>query len=99
MGAKSEYRDRPAVEVSVLDALADHADEGMTVLELRAVVDRDIDSIERALAALTDDGLITVDNQSSSVRIQPADHVIETNPTPEDDDQTLVEILRDRLGL
>ncbi len=99
MGAKSEYRDRPAVEVSVLDALADRADEGMTVLELRAVVDRDIDSIEQALSALKADGLISVDNRGGNVRIQPADHVIETDPTPEDTDQTLVETIRDRLGL
>jgi len=98
MGAKSEYRDRPAVEVSVLDALVDRADDGMTVLELRAVVDSGIDEIEAALSALKADGLILVDQDGSTVRIQPADHVIETNPTPEDD-QTLVDLLRDRLGL
>jgi len=98
MGAKPEYRDRPAVEVDILDALVEHADEGMTVLELRAVVDSDIDSIETALGTLKDDGLITVDRQDGTVRIQPADHVIATNPVP-DDDQTWVDVLRDRLGL
>jgi DNA-binding transcriptional ArsR family regulator len=98
MGAKPEYRDRPAVEVDVLDALVDHAEAGMTVLELRAVVDSDIDSIETALSTLKDDGLITVDERDGTVRIQPADHVIDTDPVP-DDDQSLVEVLRDRLGL
>jgi DNA-binding transcriptional ArsR family regulator len=98
MGAKPEYRDRPAVEVDILDALVEHADEGMTVLELRAVVDSDIDRIETGLSTLKDDGLITVDRQDGTVRIQPADHVINTDPTP-DDDQTLVDVLRDRLGL
>jgi len=98
MGAKPEYRDRPAVEVSVLDALVDRADEGMTVLELRAVVDSDIDEIERALSSLKSDGLIVVDQTGSTVRIQPLEHVIETNPTPKSD-QSLVEALRERLGL
>jgi len=98
MGAKPEYRDRPAVEVDVLDALVEHAEEGMTVLELRAVVETDIDSIETALSTLKDDGLIAVDKQDGSVRIQPADHVIDTNPVPNTDDQTWVEALRDRLG-
>jgi len=99
MGAKPEYRDRPAVEVEILDALVERADEGMTVLELRAVVDRDIDAIEAALGTLKDDGLITVDKQDGTVRIQPADHVIDTDPTPDNDDPTLVDVLRDRLGL
>jgi len=98
MGAKPEYRDRPTVEVDILDALVGHADEGMTVLELRAVVDSDIDSIETALSTLKDDGLITVHERDGTVRIQPADHVIDTNPVP-DDDPSLVEALRDRLGL
>ena len=98
MGAKPEYRDRPTVEVDILDALVGHADEGMTVLELRAVVDSDIDSIETALSTLKDDGLIPVDERDGTVRIQPADHVIDTNPVP-DDDPSLVEALRDRLGL
>jgi len=99
MGAKPEYRDRPAVEVDVLDALVERADEGMTVLELRAVIDQDIDRIEVALSTLKDDGLISVDNQGGSVRIQPADHVIDTDPTPESDDRTLVDVLREKLGL
>ena len=99
MGAKPEYRDRPAVEVAILDALVERADDGMTVLELRAVVDRDIDRIEVALSTLKSDGLIRADEQGGTVRIHPADHVISTEPVPEDDDQTFVDVLRDRLGL
>ena len=99
MGAKSEYRDRPAVEVSVLDALVDRADEGMTVLELRAVVDSDIDDIEQALSTLKDDGLISVDKEGGRIRIHPKDHVIETDPTPTEDDQTFLDLLREKLGL
>ncbi|ATW89058.1 hypothetical protein halTADL_2312 [Halohasta litchfieldiae] len=99
MGAKPEYRDRPTVEVDILDALVDRADEGMTVLELRAVVDRDIDQIETALSTLKSDNLISVDKQGETIRIQPADHVIATDPTPDEEDQTLVDVLRDRLGL
>ena len=98
MGAKPEYRDRPAVEVDVLDALVEHAEEGMTVLELRAVVETDIDGIETALETLKADGLITVDERDGTVRIQPADHVIDTDPVPEDD-PSLVDMLRERLGL
>jgi len=97
MGAKPEYRDRPPVEVEILDALVERADEGMTVLELRAVVDRDIDRIEDALSTLKDDNLIHADKQGGAVRIQPADHVVDTNPTPKDN-QTWVDALRDRLG-
>jgi DNA-binding transcriptional ArsR family regulator len=58
MRAKPEYRNRDGTEVAVLDALADHPEEGMTVFELRTHVDEDIDTLEDALAALKDDGLI-----------------------------------------
>ncbi len=101
MGAKPEYRDRPAVEVAILDALVDRPGKGMTVLELRAVVDTDIDRIETALSTLKNDGLITIENGGGSVRIRPADRVV---PEPGDDDEgqstrSLLSILRERLGL
>lgn len=97
MGAKPEYRDRPTVEVEVLDALAERPDDGMTVLELRSVVDRDIDRIETALGTLKNDELIHAEQQGNTVRICPADHVVDTNPVP-DDEETWVDVLRDRLG-
>jgi len=99
MGANSEYRDRPAVEVNVLDALVERADDGMTVLELRAVVDSDIDEIEQALSTLKDDGLISVDQTGGTVRIHPKDHVIATDPTLDTDDQTFLDAVREKLGL
>jgi len=71
MAAKPEYRDRPDVEVALLDALVDRGDEGMTVLELRAAVDANIDAVEEALSALKADSLITVESEER-VRGVPA---------------------------
>ncbi len=99
MGAKSEYRDRPQVEVDVLDALADRSDEGMTVLELRAVVESDIDRIETALSTLKADGLIVVENGGSTVRIRPADHVVADPGAEPPGEQGFLDTLRERLGL
>ncbi|ELZ37789.1 hypothetical protein C471_11826 [Halorubrum saccharovorum DSM 1137] len=99
MAAKPEYRDRPDVEVALLDALVDRGDDGMTVLELRAAVDADIDAVEEALSALKEDSLITVESEER-VRVYPHDRVV---PDPEDqveaDSETLVDAVRDRLGL
>ncbi|WP_224447875.1 DUF6432 family protein [Haloprofundus salilacus] len=99
MRAKREYRNRGDVDVAILDALVDRADEGMTVLELRAAVDADIDTLESALADLKEDSLITVDRQEERVLIMPADRVI---PDPEEaveNDRSLLDAVRDRLGL
>jgi len=100
MGAKPAYRDRPAVEVEVLDALVDRAGEGMTVLELRAAVGADIDQIESALSELKADGLIVVSDDNGTVRIQPADEVV-PDPTDEADptEPSLLDVLKDRFGL
>ena len=99
MAAKPEYRDRPDVEVAVLDALVDRGDEGMTVLELRAAVDADIDAIEDALSALKEDSLITVETEDR-VRVYAHDRVV-PDPETADEDPTggLVDVIRDRLGL
>ncbi|MES3160902.1 MAG: DUF6432 family protein [Halorubrum sp.] len=99
MAAKPEYRDRPDVEVAVLDALVDRGDEGMTVLELRAAVDADIDAIEDALSALKSDSLITVESDDR-VRVYPHDRVV-PDPTVNDEESTggVVDVIRDRLGL
>ncbi|SDM03203.1 hypothetical protein SAMN04487949_0576 [Halogranum gelatinilyticum] len=99
MRAKREYRDRDDVEVAVLDALVDRADEGMTVFELRAAVDADIDTIEQALGDLKTDSLISVEGASQRVRIYPDDRVV---PDPEDlvdDDGSFLDAVRQRLGL
>ncbi|SMO39440.1 DUF6432 family protein [Halorubrum cibi] len=99
MAAKSEYRDRPDVQVALLDALVDRGDEGMTVLELRAAVDADIDAVEDALSALKEDSLITVES-GERVRVYPHDRVV-PDPDPGDEEPAggLLETLRRRLGL
>ena len=103
MAAKSEFRDRPDVEVALLDALVDRGEEGMTVLELRAAVDADIDAIEEALGNLKEDSLITVENGdgASHLRVYPHDRVV-PDPAENDGDDGgpgLFEELRRRLGL
>lgn len=99
MAAKPEYRDRPDVEVAVLDALVDRGGEGMTVLELRAAVDADIDAIEEALSELKADSLITVENEEQ-VRVYPHDRVVpDTDAVEENHSGSFVDVIRDRLGL
>ena len=95
MQAKPEYRDRDDTEVAVLDALADRAEEGMTVFELRSHVDVDIDSLEGALADLKADDLITVENGKQRTVIVPEKHVV--GPVETDDDPGLVDQIRRRL--
>lgn len=99
MRAKREFRDRDEVEVAVLDALVDRAEDGMTVLELRAAVDADIDRLEEALSNLKDDDLIRVDAEDERVLICPADRVV-PDPTEEPaEDRSLVDAVREKLGL
>lgn len=98
MALPAEYRDRPAVEVAILDALIDRGDDGMTVLELRAAVDADIDRIETALATLKSEGLITADDKGGTVRIRPADHVVPEPGGDEGSEPSLLDVLREKLG-
>jgi len=99
MAAKPEYRDRPDVEVALLDALVDRGDEGMTVLELRAAVDADIDAVEEALSALKEDSLITVETEER-VRVYAHDRVVpDPDAATDDPSESLVDALRDRIGL
>jgi len=79
----------------VLDALVDRGREGMTVLEVRSRAAIDIDQVERALAALKEDGLIEVEQESGQTVIRPVERVI---PDPElEGDEDLVDRVRDRL--
>ena len=101
MRVRREYRNREEIQVAVLDALVDRAEEGMTVFELRAAVDADIDALETALADLNDDDLITVQDSGGQVVIVPDDRVIpdadsEADP---DADPSLLDAVRDKLGL
>ena len=95
MKAKPEFRDREETQVAVLDALADREAEGMTVFELRSVVDVDIDRLEAALADLKADGLIEATNEGGRTVIVPDESVVgEVDPEA---DLTLVERLRRKL--
>ena len=97
MRAKREYRDRDAVEVSVLDALVDRNEEGMTIFEIRSHVEADIDDLEGALATLKEDQLITVDENGDRTVIKPDDRVVPNPGEPQGEDQSVFDRVRDRL--
>jgi DNA-binding transcriptional ArsR family regulator len=100
MQAKREYRDRDDTEVAVLDALVDRTEEGMTVFELRTGVEVDIDELEAALGELKEAELIAVENDDGPMRIYPDERVVpEPEPGNAGEDPSLVERLRERLGL
>lgn len=94
MQAKPEYRDRDDDEVAVLDALADRAEDGMTVFELRSHVDLEIDDLETALAKLKADGLISADEDDDRTVVIPDERVIGTE---QQDENSSLSWLRDRL--
>ncbi|NGM70065.1 MarR family transcriptional regulator [Natronolimnobius sp. AArcel1] len=99
MRAKREFRNRDGTEVAVLDELVDRADDGMTVLEIRAAVEADIDGLEEALSRLKSDGLIDVERDGQQTVIKPNDRVVPDDPADAETDDSLVERLRDRFGL
>ncbi len=98
MKVRREYRDRDRTEVAVLDALADRYEDGMTVFELRSEVGADIDDLETALSGLKDDDLISAEEDAGRTVITVEDSVVESESTS-DNDQALLEWIRDRLGL
>lgn len=97
MRVKRAYRDRGDVEVALLDALVDRGGDGMTVLELRAAVDVDIEAIETALESLKRDGLIHVTTAEGRTRIRPDDRVV-PEPGEGTESVSLLEWLRRQLG-
>jgi DNA-binding transcriptional ArsR family regulator len=98
MRARREFRNRRDVEVDVLDALVDRTEEGMTVFELRAAVDADIDTIEEALAALKEDGLISVDGSDERVVIVPDERVVPDPSEEPEREQSFLDAVREKLG-
>lgn len=98
MPAKREYRDRPGTEVAVLDVLVERANGGMTVFELRASVDADIDGIEEALGSLSSDGLVHAEEEDGRTRFTVDDRVV---PSPEDEnyDDSILDAIKRRIGL
>ena len=97
MKAKPEYRNRARTEVAVLDTLVDRAEEGMTVFELRAAVEVDIDELETALSTLKEDGLIVVESGGNQTVIKPDERVVPDRPTADEETQSIGDWLRDRL--
>lgn len=95
MQARREYRDRDGTQVTVLDALVDRHEEGMTVFELRSHADVDIDRMEEALAELKTAGLIEVEKHGGTTRIYPHARVV-PDPGEEPDDRSWLERLLER---
>jgi DNA-binding transcriptional ArsR family regulator len=96
MQAKREYRDRDETEVTVLDALVDRHEEGMTVLELRSHADAEIDRLEAALGELKEEGLIDVEQEGERTRIYPDERVV-PDPTETATEPSFVDRIRERL--
>ena len=69
----------------------------MTVLELRAAVDADIDAIEEALPELKRDGLINVETDDGTTTIRPDERAVPP-PGGEPTSKGLLEQLREKLG-
>jgi DNA-binding transcriptional ArsR family regulator len=99
MQAKPEYRDRDATEVTVLDALVDRHEEGMTVFELRSGTDLDIDSIEAALGDLKEANLIRVEEKTGRARIYPDDRVVPDPGGATETERSFVDRMLERLPL
>ncbi|MCU4743833.1 DUF6432 family protein [Halobacteria archaeon AArc-m2/3/4] len=97
MRAKQEYRDRESTEVAVLDELVNRTDDGMTVFELRAAVEVDIDALEAALADLKEDDLITAEHRESQTVIKPDERVVPDEPVDDDDGESIADWIRKRI--
>jgi DNA-binding transcriptional ArsR family regulator len=98
MAIRPEHRDRDEVEVGVLSALADRGEEGMTVLEVRAAVDADIDRLEAALGDLKEAGLIDVERTDERTVLSPAEGVVVDPENPPDESPGVLDIIRERFG-
>ena len=96
MSAKREYSDREPTDVAILDALVHRVEDGMTVFELRAAVQADIDELESSLETLKADGLIVVECEGSKTVIRPHERVLPNDDNP-DPEQSLGEWIRERV--
>ncbi|GAB6862141.1 DUF6432 family protein [Haloplanus litoreus] len=99
MKAKRKFRDREDVEVAILDALVDRGGEGMTVFELRAAVDVNIDTLEDALGELKADSLIAVEVDEGRTVVLPDDRVVPDPGQAPGEEESLFDAVRERLGL
>lgn len=85
------------IESTVIDALTERAEEGMTIFELRHQVTADIDTIEEALESLKADGLIETDHSGTRVVIRPSDTALKAAQGTED--ESILDRFRERLPL
>lgn len=92
MTAKRELSQDDSTKDAIINALVERGTDGMTVLELRAYVDADINDIESSLTDLKNADLIAVTNEDGATRIKPDDKVI-----PDEEKQWANESLLDRL--
>ena len=97
MSIRPEYRNRDAVEVTILAALADRGEEGMTVFELRSHVERDIDELEQALANLKSDGLVDAESNGHRTVILVDEAVVPDEPVT-DDEPGIIDAILERFG-
>ncbi|MFB6295971.1 MAG: DUF6432 family protein [Halobacteriales archaeon] len=97
MNAKRAVHSRETdAEEAILEALIERGEEGMTVLELRASVDEDIDAIEAGLTELKRDALIEVDRDDGTTVIYPDERVMPENGAA-DQESSILDAIRDRL--
>lgn len=97
MRLRQEHRDREETEVAVLQALADRHEEGMTLFEMRSVVDTDIDGLERALSGLQESGLVAVEENGDRTVFVIGSSAIEAEDEP-DVEESFFGWLKGRLG-
>ncbi|MFC7059595.1 DUF6432 family protein [Halovenus salina] len=94
MMLKPEYRDREETDVAVLGTLAERPEDGLTVFELRAAVEEDIDTIETALSRLKRDDLIRIEQERGQTVVVPQERVL-TNGTSEETETDAFDRIRD----
>lgn len=87
MQLRPEHRTRSDTQRAVLEALADRHEEGMTLFELRSVVDADIDQLEAALSGLQESGLVAVSDDGERTMFVVASAAIEPESGPQEEEE------------
>ncbi|MFW5922431.1 MAG: DUF6432 family protein [Halodesulfurarchaeum sp.] len=98
MQLRREHRNRDETQRAVLEALADRHEEGMTLFELRSVVDTDIDQLEAALSGLQESGLVAVEDDGDRTVFVVASGAIEPESGAVEDEPGFFDWLRGKLG-
>lgn len=97
MSEPKRLRDQDEVKVAIIEALADRSEQGMTIFELRARTDIDIDTLESHLTELKQDRFIKIDESSNDqIVIKPTERALNSTQSNEPS-SSLLDELRDRL--